>query len=61
MSGTTAKFTYKQLQTLKHALIVYQNRDDATISDTLSEEVLLGKLEDIIERMEYQNGIGRSK
>lgn len=44
MSGISTKFTYKQLHTLKHALLKHMQREGITDSDFKSEQALLLKI-----------------
>ncbi|MCM3619184.1 DNA strand exchange inhibitor protein [Sutcliffiella horikoshii] len=51
MSGIYTKLSYKQLQTIKHALKVYMQRNHITEEEKSSEEALLHKVETQIETM----------
>ncbi|MEC1437311.1 DNA strand exchange inhibitor protein [Bacillus sonorensis] len=51
MSGINTKFSYKQLHTLKHALLKYMLRDGITDADFKSEQNLLLKINYQIEEM----------
>lgn len=49
MSGILTKLSYKQLQTIKHAMIAHLERPHVTASERQSEEALLEKIKDQIE------------
>lgn len=49
MSGISTKFTYKQLHTIKHALLCYLKRKGISDDDMKSEISLLTKINDQIE------------
>lgn len=51
MSGILTKLSYKQLQTIKHAMIAHMERPLITESEKQSEEALLEKIKDQIELM----------
>ncbi|AMR10739.1 DNA strand exchange inhibitor protein [Bacillus licheniformis] len=51
MSGINTKFSYKQLYTLKHALLEYVKRKGITDDDFKSEQDLLLKINYQIEEM----------
>ncbi|MCY7858822.1 DNA strand exchange inhibitor protein [Bacillus sonorensis] len=51
MSGINTKFSYKQLHTLKHALLEYMQRNGITDADFKSEQNLLLKINYQIEEM----------
>ncbi|KAA6447570.1 DNA strand exchange inhibitor protein [Bacillus swezeyi] len=51
MSGVRAKFSFKQLHTLKHALLKHMQREDITDNDFKSEQALLLKINYQIEKM----------
>ncbi|MCY7858671.1 DNA strand exchange inhibitor protein [Bacillus sonorensis] len=57
MSGITTKFSYKQLHTLKHALLEYMMRDGITENDVKSEQALLLKINYQIEKMKQRCNI----
>ncbi|MEC2390245.1 hypothetical protein P9X05_02355 [Bacillus toyonensis] len=59
MSGIVAKFSYKQLHAMKHAVMEYMQRDDITEDDCKSEQVLLVKINYLIEQMKERNNIDR--
>ncbi|ANN35574.1 hypothetical protein A9498_29745 (plasmid) [Bacillus thuringiensis serovar coreanensis] len=59
MSGIVAKFYYKQLHAMKHAVMEYMQRDDIKEDDSKSEKVLLFKINNLIERMKERNNIGK--
>ncbi|HDR5274825.1 TPA: DNA strand exchange inhibitor protein [Bacillus thuringiensis] len=58
MSGILAKFSYKQLHTMKHAVLEYMQRDDISEDDSKSEQALLLKINCLIEKMRERNNIG---
>ena len=51
LGGMYTKFTYKQLQTMKHALLKYLMRKDISEEDFQSEQSLLLKINYQIELM----------
>lgn len=51
MGGSFPKLSYKNLQTIKHALQEYLRRDSITENDIKSEQALLTKNNDEIELM----------
>ena len=51
MGGSFPKLSYKNLQTIKHALQEYLKRDGITENDMKSEQALLSKINDEIELM----------
>lgn len=51
MSGINTKFSYKQLYTLKHALLEYVQRKGITDDDFKSEQDLFQKINCLIEEM----------
>ncbi|MFC8151634.1 DNA strand exchange inhibitor protein [Bacillus paralicheniformis] len=57
MSGINTKFSYKQLHTLKHALLKYMLRDGITDNDFKSEQALLLKINYQIEEMKERYNI----
>ncbi|MED2945420.1 DNA strand exchange inhibitor protein [Bacillus swezeyi] len=57
MSGISTKFSYKQLHTLKHALLKYILRDGITDKDFKSEQALLLKINYQIEEMNERYNI----
>lgn len=57
MGGMYTKFTYKQLQTMKHALLAYINRQDSSTEDFQSEQALLLKINYQIELMKEKYNI----
>ncbi|NMH67327.1 DNA strand exchange inhibitor protein [Bacillus sp. RO3] len=57
MSGINTKFSYKQLQTLKHALMVHMQRNHITEEEKASEEALLAKIKNQIETMKERYNI----
>ncbi|KAA6446672.1 DNA strand exchange inhibitor protein [Bacillus swezeyi] len=57
MSGISTKFSYKQLHTLKHALLKYMLRDGITDKDFKSEQALLLKINYQIEEMKERYNI----
>ncbi|MEC0684957.1 DNA strand exchange inhibitor protein [Bacillus haynesii] len=57
MSGINTKFSYKQLHTLKHALLNYMLRDGITDNDLKSEQALLLKINCQIEKMKERYNI----
>ncbi|MCP1124586.1 DNA strand exchange inhibitor protein [Bacillus sp. 3103sda1] len=57
MSGILAKFSYKQLHTMKHAILKYMMRDGSTEDDFKSEQALLLKINYLIEEMKERNNI----
>ncbi|MEC1428851.1 DNA strand exchange inhibitor protein [Bacillus sonorensis] len=57
MSGINTKFSYKQLHTLKHALLEYMIRDGITENDVKSEQALLLKINYQIEEMKERYNI----
>ena len=57
MSGVFVKFSYKQLQTTKHALMVHMQRNHATKDELKSEQALLDKIKEEIEFMKEKYGI----
>ncbi|EEM55882.1 recombination and DNA strand exchange inhibitor protein [Bacillus thuringiensis serovar monterrey BGSC 4AJ1] len=61
MSGILAKFSYKQLHAMKHAVLKYMQRDGITEDDSKSEQALLLKINYLIEQMKERNNIGRQE
>ncbi|HFK1431574.1 DNA strand exchange inhibitor protein [Bacillus cereus] len=59
MSGILAKFSYKQLHAMKHALLKYMLRDGITEEDFKSEQALLLKINYLIEEMKMRNNINK--
>jgi hypothetical protein len=59
MSGILAKFSFKQLHTMKHAVLEYMQRDDISEDDSKSEQALLYKINYLIEKMRERNNIGK--
>ncbi|AYC51967.1 MULTISPECIES: hypothetical protein [Bacillus subtilis group] len=57
MSGINTKFSYKQLYTLKHALLEYVQRKGITDDDFKSEQDLLLKINCQIEEMKERYNI----
>ncbi|WP_026579501.1 hypothetical protein [Bacillus sp. SB47] len=57
MSGVRTKLSYKQLHTLKHALLEYMKRKDITDDDFKSEQDLLIKINCQIEEMKERYNI----
>ncbi|WP_195536872.1 DNA strand exchange inhibitor protein [Bacillus paralicheniformis] len=57
MSGISTKFSYKQLHTLKHALLKHMQRDGITDNDLKSEQALLLKINYQIEKMKQRCNI----
>ncbi|KAA6472196.1 DNA strand exchange inhibitor protein [Bacillus swezeyi] len=57
MSGINTKFSYKQLHTLKHALLNYMLRDGIKDNDLKSEQALLLKINYQIEKMKQRYNI----
>ncbi len=51
MGGSFPKLSYKNLQTIKHALQEYLKRDGITENDMKSEQALLSKINDEIKLM----------
>lgn len=51
MGGSFPKLSYKNLQTIKHALQQYLIRDNITEDDRKSEQALLYKINDEIKKM----------
>ncbi|MEY9975757.1 DNA strand exchange inhibitor protein [Lysinibacillus sp. RC79] len=51
MGGSFPKLSYKNLQTIKHALQQYLKREGITENDKKSEQALLAKIKDEIELM----------
>lgn len=51
MGGSFPKLSYKNLQTIKHALQQYLNREGITENDKKSEQALLQKVNDEIKSM----------
>lgn len=51
MGGSFPKLSYKNLQTIKHALQEYLKRDSITENDMKSEQALLSKINGEIELM----------
>ncbi|WP_254660002.1 DNA strand exchange inhibitor protein [Lysinibacillus sp. AR18-8] len=51
MGGSFPKLSYKNLQTIKHALQEYLKRDGITENDKTSEQALLLKINDEIKLM----------
>ncbi|MFP5166601.1 hypothetical protein CHCC15325_3066 [Bacillus licheniformis] len=51
MSGVRTKLSYKQLNTLKHALLKHMQRDGITDNDIQSEQALLLKINYQIKKM----------
>ena len=51
MGGSFPKLSYKNLQTIKHALQRYLLRDNITEDDKKSEQALLYKINDQIKLM----------
>ncbi|EPZ0458931.1 DNA strand exchange inhibitor protein [Bacillus paranthracis] len=60
MSGILGKFSYKQLHTMKHAILKYMLRDGITEDDFKSEQALLLKINYLIEEMKARNNINRN-
>ncbi|KWU57457.1 DNA strand exchange inhibitor protein [Bacillus mycoides] len=60
MSGILAKFTYKQLHTMKHAILKYMLRDGITEEDFKIEQALLLKINYLIEEMKTSNKINKN-
>ncbi|MED4399814.1 DNA strand exchange inhibitor protein [Metabacillus fastidiosus] len=57
MSGINTKLSYKQLHTLKHALLQHMLRDGITDDDFKSEQALLLKINYQIEVMKERYDI----
>ena len=57
MSGVRTKLSYKQLHTLKHALLEYMQRKGITDDDFKSEQDLLLKINCQIEEMKERYNI----
>ncbi|KAA6451302.1 DNA strand exchange inhibitor protein [Bacillus swezeyi] len=57
MSGVSTKFSYKQLHTLKHALLKHMQREGITCNDIKSEQALLLKINYQIEKMKERYNI----
>lgn len=57
MSGILAKFSYKQLHAMKHALETHIQRENISDDDLKSEKVLLFKVNHLIGRMKEQHRI----
>lgn len=51
MGGSFPKLSYKNLQTIKHALQDYLKRGNITENDRKSEQALLAKIKDEIKLM----------
>lgn len=51
VSGILGKFSYKQLHTMKHAMLKYMLQDGITENDFKSEQALLLKMDYLIEMM----------
>lgn len=51
MGGSFPKLSYKNLQSIKHALQEYLKRDGITENDMKSEQALLSKINDEIKLM----------
>jgi len=51
LGGSFPKLSYKNLQTIKHALQEYLKRDGITENDMKSEQALLSKINDEIKLM----------
>lgn len=60
MSGIVAKFSYKQLHAMKHAVLERMQRDDITEDDFKSEQALVLKINYLIEEMKKRNKINRN-
>ncbi|GAB6425936.1 TPA: DNA strand exchange inhibitor protein [Bacillus cereus] len=60
MSGILAKFSYKQLHALKHAVLKHMQRDGITEDDSKSEQALLLKINYLIEEMKARNNINQN-
>ncbi|PHA03111.1 DNA strand exchange inhibitor protein [Bacillus pseudomycoides] len=57
MSGILAKFSYKQLHTMKYAVLEYMQRDGITEDDSKNKQALLFKINYLIEQMKVRNNI----
>ncbi|MCA1181414.1 DNA strand exchange inhibitor protein [Bacillus licheniformis] len=57
MSGVSTKFSYKQLHTLKHALLKHMQREGITDNDIKSEQALLLKINYQIKKMKERYNI----
>ena len=57
MSGLSTKFSYKQLHTLKHALLKHMQREGITDNDIKSEQALLLKINYQIDKMKERYNI----
>ncbi|MCD2526107.1 DNA strand exchange inhibitor protein [Bacillus licheniformis] len=57
MSGVSTKFSYKQLHTLKHALLKHMQREGITDNDIKSEQALLLKINYQIDKMKERYNI----
>ncbi|MGG1152384.1 DNA strand exchange inhibitor protein [Bacillus wiedmannii] len=60
MGGILGKFSYKQLHTMKHAILQYMLRDGITEDDSKSEQALLLKINYLIEEMKTSNKINKN-
>ncbi|MDI6679735.1 DNA strand exchange inhibitor protein [Bacillus wiedmannii] len=60
MSGILGKFSYKQLHTMKHAILRYMLRDGIREDDFKSEQALLLKINYLIEKMKANNNINKN-
>ncbi|QTR81162.1 DNA strand exchange inhibitor protein (plasmid) [Bacillus cytotoxicus] len=57
MGGILGKFSYKQLHTMKHAILQHMLRDGITEDDFKSEQALLLKINYLIGEMKARNNI----
>jgi len=57
VSGVSTKFSYKQLHTLKHALLKHMQREGIADNDIKSEQALLLKINYQIEKMKERYNI----